>query len=104
MTIEEVKSLLAQSFEEVGVLIDHEGENDVDIRDDIGDSLQFITAVLQIESNFDIVLSDDLMLYDSLASFDAFAESIYSLWEESHGATEQQPLNVPDIIKEDGVQ
>lgn len=103
MTIEEVKSLLAKSFGDVGVMIDYDNEGDIDIRDDIGDSLQFITAVLQIESNFDIVLSDELMLYESLASFNAFAESIYSLWKEKHDAEKKESPNANEDVKEEAV-
>lgn len=81
MQLDEVKKILIQSFEESGILIDEGDDFDVDLRDKIVDSLQFITSALQIEENFGITLTDDLIAYEKLASLNAFAQSIKDLMD-----------------------
>lgn len=88
MQLDEVKAIIIKSFEESGILIDECPALDVDLREKIVDSLQFISSALQIEENLGIVLTDDLIAYENLASLNAFAQSLKDLMD-AEGADER---------------
>lgn len=89
MSLNEIKCIIISSFEEVGILVDVDN-SDVDLRDKIADSLQFITAILQLEENLGVTLTDELIAYENLASLDAFAQSIKHLLDDLHQAQQDE--------------
>lgn len=78
------RSRLLDIFEQTGIVVDGSVlEQDTDLRDYVEDSVQFISAIVEIESQFDIELPDELLLYDSLASFQAFSMSVWEVLQSS---------------------
>lgn len=71
----ETKERLVQCLEETGIFIDLQ-ESDIDLRDYIIDSMQFITSIIAIESEFQIEIPSELLLYDNLISMNSFCEII----------------------------
>lgn len=60
-----------------GVFIEYTpNEPDIDLRDYITDSLQFIGFIIAIEEKFGIEISDKYLLYDSIASIYSFSEIV----------------------------
>ncbi|MBR6050009.1 MAG: hypothetical protein IKP68_02250 [Clostridia bacterium] len=63
---------LSQCFEDAGIYVnisDLEVDSDIDLRDFIASSIQFISIVISIEKNFDIEFSDEYLVIDTFSSF-----------------------------------
>lgn len=76
--LQDLRSQLLDIFAQTGVIVDDSAlDQDVDLRDYIEDSIQFISAVVEIENQLEIELPDELLAYDCLASFHAFSMSIW---------------------------
>ena len=52
--------------------IDEDISNDINIHDYIQDSVQFITFIVLLEEKLEVSIPDELLMYNSIASFDAF--------------------------------
>lgn len=76
--ISEVIALL----HEEGLEVEYTGV-DLDLRDYITDSIQFISFIVDIEKKFVIEFSDEYLLYDSISSLHSFAEIIRNCKEEN---------------------
>lgn len=76
MTIELVREKLQEALKNVGIELDYTEGQDLNLQDYIEDSLQYITAVVEIENALDIDLPDELLVFDSLVSFHSFSEAI----------------------------
>jgi acyl carrier protein len=74
------KSKFLNILNDYGVLCDSELQenSDIDLRDYIVDSLQFIGLIVEIETQLNIELDDELLLYDNLASLNGFVQLIES--------------------------
>lgn len=79
----DIKEKLIACFEDVGIFIDFSEEDDIDLREYIDDSLQFISTIIAIEENFKVEFPAELMLYDNLASLNAFCKIIEELKHNS---------------------
>ena len=78
----EFRSRILEIFAESGILAQDPGpDEDIDLRDFIEDSIQFVSAVVEIENQFDIELHDELLSPESLAPINGFCTS---LWELIH--------------------
>ena len=76
--LQALRSQLLDIFAQTGVVVDDTAlEQDVDLRDYVEDSIQFISAIVEIESQLGIELPDELLTYDCLASFNAFSISVW---------------------------
>ena len=76
--LQALRSQLLNIFAQTGVIVDDSAmEQDIDLRDYIEDSIQFISAVVEIENQLEIELPDELLTYDCLASFHAFSMSVW---------------------------
>ena len=51
------------------------------MREYVEDSIQFVSTLVEIESQFEIELPDEILLFDNLASFYAFSQSIWELYQ-----------------------
>ena len=71
-------------FEENGVYIERT-EADIDLRDYIADSLQFMTIIIAIEEKLEIEIPPELLLYDNLISLNAFCEALDEIASLQHG-------------------
>ena len=78
--IQSVRSQLLDIFAQNGIIVaDSALQEDVDLRMSIEDSVQFISAIVEIENHFDIELPEELLLYESVASFMGFSQSIWQI-------------------------
>lgn len=80
MGTDELLKKLKDCFDAVGIRLPAEG--DVDIREYIEDSLQYMTAIVQIENDFDIVFDDEMLDFEKMASLYGLAEMIAELMEK----------------------
>lgn len=78
MTLEEVRAAIYETLLESGIMIDSI-EEDLDLRDFIQDSLQFISFAVNLEQKLNVELDDELLLFDSVASFNNYSQRIYDL-------------------------
>lgn len=76
----EVKDKLINIFQDNGIYIDKKkmGE-DIDLRDYITDSIQYISFIVEIEKEFDIEFPDELLLFDKIASLNGFSNIIKAI-------------------------
>lgn len=78
MTLEEVKAAIYETLLESGIMIDSIDE-DLDLRDFIQNSLQFISFTVNLEQKLNVELDDEFILFDSVASFNNYSQRIYDL-------------------------
>ena len=71
---------IIQALDNIGVFVESQ-EEDLDLREYILDSVQFISAIIQIEDEFGIEIPSELLLHDNLASFNSFSKMIEDLSE-----------------------
>ena len=63
-----------------GVMVEETAlECDCDLREYVVDSIQFISTIVEIENQLDIELTDEMLQFDSLASFYAFSINIFEI-------------------------
>lgn len=67
---------------EEGIEVEYTGI-DLDLRDYIIDSIQFIGFIVDIEKKFDMEIPDEYLLYDSISSLHSFAEIIKNCKKEN---------------------
>ena len=60
---------------EEGIEAEYTG-GDLDLRDYIIDSIQFISFIVEVEREFDIEIPNEILLYDSISSLHSFADLI----------------------------
>lgn len=79
---------MTQCLEDAGIYIqipDGEDDFDIDLRDFVESSIQFISIIIAIENVFDIEIPDEYLLIDTFASF----KDLMSLIEELQEAKKQ---------------
>jgi acyl carrier protein len=68
-----MKNIITNVLEEMGIPIEVGGEDeDVDLREYILDSLQFVEFVVMIEEKLGTELTDEILVYDNLSSLNGF--------------------------------
>ena len=77
----DVKEKLLQCFLNIGVVID-DTEDDVDLKEYITDSVQFIAAIVEIERIFSIEFPDELLLFSVFDSFNGLVKIVESILKE----------------------
>lgn len=78
--MENVKKCILDFFEENGIYIDQDAmANDIDLREYLIDSMQYIYFVVELERMLDIELPDEILLYDNLSSLNGFSNRIASI-------------------------
>ena len=83
MTIRKIKLYIFEIFDEAGIYIaENELEQDLDLRDYLVDSIQFVYFVVELEAKLDIELPDYILIYDNLSSINGFAYMVLNYWEE----------------------
>lgn len=76
MTQCEIKNVIIEEFENLGIIID-EKEDDVDLGSLEIDSITFISFIVAIEDRFDIQLPDDFLTMEIMNSLNGFVNLIY---------------------------
>ena len=79
----DVKEKLLQCFLNIGVVID-DTEDDVDLKEYITDSVQFIAAIVEIERIFSIEFPDELLLFSVFDSFIGLVKIVESILKEGN--------------------
>ena len=79
----DIRSRIIKSLEEIGILIQVDDSIDIDLREYIEDSLQFITAVVELEVEFGIEIPSELLIYDNFASLNSFCKIIEELLDNT---------------------
>lgn len=83
MTIRKIKLYIFEIFDQAGIYIaENELEQDLDLRDYLVDSIQFVYFVVELEAKLDIELPDYILIYDNLSSINGFANMVLNYWEE----------------------
>ncbi|MCL1794568.1 MAG: acyl carrier protein [Oscillospiraceae bacterium] len=82
--MEKIYKIIEVILEEMGYLIFEKDGNDFDIRDYVGDSLQFIDFIVRIEEKLKFELSDDFLDYDLLSSANGFSNKVFSFLEDNY--------------------
>lgn len=76
----QIRSKLLKILEESGIYIDEEEKKkDIDLRDYITDSIQFVGFIVEIEEELNMEFPNDLLLFDQIASLNGFANTIESI-------------------------
>ena len=89
------KDKLIECFSNIGVLI--ESRDDVDLKEYIFDSLQFVTAIVEIERAFSVEFPDELLMYNVFDSLNGLVAIVESLIEDNN---EVNIDNFQQIVKE----
>ena len=79
----DVKEKLLQCFLNIGVVI-NDTEDDVDLKEYITDSVQFIAAIVEIERIFSIEFPDELLLFSVFDSFNGLVKIVESILKEGN--------------------
>lgn len=75
---------------------------DVDLRNVIIDSFQFISFIMDVEEQLNIEVPDELLVYDHLASLLGFAELMNTVKEETvEEEFEEEDFEVEEFEEED---
>lgn len=72
-SFEEIKDKLHQAFLNKGILVD---DDDMEIREYIADSLEFITLIIEIETVLDIEFPDVLLNLDAIGTINSLAAAL----------------------------
>lgn len=75
----ETKKRLIQLLDANGIFVDSESNDDIDLREYIIDSIQFISFIVEIEKEFDIEFPDEALQFENIASLNGFANIIDSI-------------------------
>lgn len=89
----DTKKRLLQCFENIGIIIELNPENDTSLLDLSFDSLMFVNLIIEIEHEFNIVFPDNQLNIDLLKSFNGFANLIDKLIEEGRENTCHEKTN-----------
>lgn len=76
------KEKLIECFSNTGVLI--EPQDDVDLKEYILDSIQFVTAIVEIERIFSIEFPDEMLMYSVFDSLNGLVAIVESLIEDNN--------------------
>ena len=95
----EVKVKLIEILNENGIYISpNTEESDIDLREYITDSMQFVSFIVAVEESLGIVFPNEMLLYDSIASLNGFSNTIESIMK---GEYDYDPLEDDDYDEDD---
>ena len=80
----DIKNMIFNTMDSIGIYIDDisndiQQHEDIDLREYVLDSIQFISLIVEIEKNLEIEIPDELLFYDKLSSLNAFIQMISDL-------------------------
>jgi acyl carrier protein len=77
-------------LEESGLYIDREHlDKDLDLREYIADSVQFMSFIVEIENQLNVEIPDEVLVYDNLASLNGLAAVIESIVDGTYSPREE---------------
>ena len=82
MTADLIKKYIFEILDENGIYIDPaEMDEDLDLREYLVDSVQYIYFIVELETRLESELADDCLIYDNLASINGFANMVLEFYE-----------------------
>lgn len=75
MDTNEIMNKIYSAFENAEIYVNRDMQDLMEAKDYIVDSFQFIQLIVQLEQEFHIEISDDLLLFENFETFD----KIYNL-------------------------
>ena len=76
----EIRHRLINILQNVDIFIDDDFiDDDIDIRNYINNSIQFISFIVEIEKNFNLEMPDEMLSIDNFSSLNALVERISEL-------------------------
>lgn len=105
----DVREKLLNILEDSGIFIDRDNiqsEHDIDLREYITDSIQFISFIVEIEKELNMEFPDECLLYDKIASLNGFSIIIESVISGEYDLQnkilqEDDPLEDDDYDEDD---
>lgn len=79
MNSDEIMNKIYCAFENAEIYVNREMDDLMEAKDYITDSFQFIQLIVQLEQEFQIVISDDLLLFENFETFDKIYNLIVGL-------------------------
>lgn len=79
MTEIDVRNVVIECLEDIGILIDLSSDDDVNLTEYSVDSISFISFIVALEEKLGIIIPDDLLLIDILQSMNGFINLIEEL-------------------------
>ncbi|MBO4292458.1 MAG: hypothetical protein J5898_11180 [Lachnospiraceae bacterium] len=80
MSREELRKTLLDIFEEMGIILDEEG--DFDIQDYISDSSIYMSFIVSMEQRLGIEIPDEFLMLSKMGSFYEYCDSLLLLMNE----------------------
>jgi acyl carrier protein len=75
-----VREKLFEILEESGLYVERKSsEEDIDLREYIVDSVQFMSFIVEIEAQLNIEIPDEVLVYDNLGSLNGFTSILQSI-------------------------
>ncbi len=76
----EIRERLINTLQNVDIFIDDDfNDDDIDIRNYITSSIQFISFIVEIERDFNIEIPDEMLVIDNFSSLNELTEKISDL-------------------------
>ena len=76
----EIRERLINTLQNVDIFIDDDfNDDDIDIRNYITSSIQFISFIFEIERDFNIEIPDEMLVIDNFSSLNELTEKISNL-------------------------
>lgn len=75
----EIRSRLINTMQNVDIFIDDDLNDDIDIRNYINSSIQFISFIVEIEKEFNIEIPDEMLVLDNFGSLNVLTQKIVDL-------------------------
>ena len=73
----DIREKLLEILNENGIYIDkNKTTDDIDLREYIIDSMQFISFIVEIENKLNIEIPDECLIYDNISSLNGFSNII----------------------------
>ena len=82
MSAEIIKKYIFEILDEAGIFVDLcDFEKDLDLREYIVDSLQYVYFIVELENRLGIELPDEILLYENLTSINGFANMVLGCYK-----------------------
>lgn len=75
----EIRSRLINIMQNVDIFIDDACVDDIDVRNYISSSIQFISLIVEIEKEFNIEIPDEMFVLDNFSSLNVLSDIIFDL-------------------------
>ena len=89
-----IKGNVLSILEQNGIYIKQDADVDIDLRDYIADSFQFITFIVELEEQIKIEFPDEFLTIEKLSSLNGFANIIEAVMKEQ--------CLIEGIVRQDG--